>query len=46
MPPLALSGAAELRAWTYESLRLEPGDAVIDFGCGAGLAVLKLSTFA
>jgi len=40
----ALPGAAELRARTYELLRLEPGDAVIDVGCGAGLAVSELSS--
>ncbi|MEU3766264.1 methyltransferase domain-containing protein [Amycolatopsis keratiniphila] len=39
----ALPGAAELRARTYELLRLEPGSAVIDVGCGAGLAVSELS---
>lgn len=40
----ALPGAAELRARTYELLRLEPGAAVIDVGCGAGLAVSELSS--
>ena len=39
----ALPGVAELRARTYELLRLEPGSAVIDVGCGAGLAVSELS---
>ncbi|MFD5091049.1 methyltransferase domain-containing protein [Amycolatopsis thailandensis] len=39
----ALPGAAELRARTYELLRLGPGSAVIDVGCGAGLAVSELS---
>ncbi|EMD27628.1 methyltransferase domain-containing protein [Amycolatopsis azurea] len=39
----ALPGAAELRARSYELLRLEPGSAVIDVGCGAGLAVAELS---
>ncbi|ONF74307.1 methyltransferase domain-containing protein [Amycolatopsis keratiniphila] len=39
----ALPGAAELRARTYELLRLDPGSAVIDVGCGAGLAVSELS---
>ncbi|MFI0804086.1 Methyltransferase domain-containing protein [Amycolatopsis lurida] len=40
----ALPGAVELRARTYELLRLEPGCAVIDVGCGAGLAVAELSS--
>ncbi|RSM57099.1 SAM-dependent methyltransferase [Amycolatopsis sp. WAC 01376] len=40
----ALPGAAELRARTYELLRLEPGSAVLDVGCGAGLAVSELSS--
>ncbi|MEV7548769.1 methyltransferase domain-containing protein [Amycolatopsis sp. NPDC089917] len=39
-----LPGAAELRARTYELLRLEPGSAVLDVGCGAGLAVAELSS--
>ncbi|WP_340687552.1 methyltransferase domain-containing protein [Amycolatopsis coloradensis] len=38
-----LPAAAELRARTYELLRLEPGSAVIDVGCGAGPAVSELS---
>ncbi|RSM71694.1 SAM-dependent methyltransferase [Amycolatopsis sp. WAC 01375] len=41
----ALPGAAELRARTYELLRLEPGSAVLDVGCGAGLAVSELSSW-
>ncbi|WP_414944096.1 methyltransferase domain-containing protein [Amycolatopsis sp. cmx-11-32] len=40
----ALPGAAELRARTYELLRIEPGSAVLDVGCGAGLAVCELSS--
>lgn len=40
----ALPGAAELRARTYELLRLGPGSAVLDVGCGAGLAVSELSS--
>ncbi|GAB3733299.1 methyltransferase domain-containing protein [Amycolatopsis oliviviridis] len=40
----ALPGAAELRARTYDLLRLTPGSAVIDVGCGAGLAVSELSS--
>ncbi|MFC3453733.1 methyltransferase domain-containing protein [Amycolatopsis speibonae] len=40
----ALPGAAELRARTYELLRLDPGSAVLDVGCGAGLAVAELSS--
>ncbi|MBB5851394.1 methyltransferase domain-containing protein [Amycolatopsis umgeniensis] len=40
----ALPGAAELRARTCELLRLEPGSAVIDVGCGTGLAASELSS--
>ncbi|WP_414938152.1 methyltransferase domain-containing protein [Amycolatopsis sp. cmx-11-51] len=40
----ALPGAAELRARTYELLRIEPASAVLDVGCGAGLAVCELSS--
>ncbi len=36
--------AASLRSRTYELLRLEPGSAVLDVGCGAGRAVAELSS--
>jgi ubiquinone/menaquinone biosynthesis C-methylase UbiE len=38
----ALPGAAELREATYELLRCEPGDRVLDVGCGGGRAVAEL----
>jgi len=37
-----LPGAAELRARTYELLRLRSGARVADVGCGSGLAVAEL----
>jgi ubiquinone/menaquinone biosynthesis C-methylase UbiE len=39
----ALPGAAELRARTYDLLRLEPGSTVVDVGCGSGRAVAELT---
>ncbi|MBE1491040.1 methyltransferase domain-containing protein [Plantactinospora soyae] len=39
----AMPGAAELRARTYELLRLAPGATVVDVGCGAGRAVAELT---
>ncbi|MFJ9779056.1 methyltransferase domain-containing protein [Amycolatopsis sp. NPDC101161] len=38
-----LPGAAELRAHTYDLLRLSPGESVADVGCGAGRAVAELA---
>ncbi|MEV6643257.1 methyltransferase domain-containing protein [Amycolatopsis sp. NPDC051371] len=38
----ALPGAQELREATYELLRCEPGDRVLDVGCGGGRAVAEL----
>ncbi|MEW2402636.1 methyltransferase domain-containing protein [Streptomyces sp. NPDC046862] len=39
----ALPGARELRALSYELLRIEPGTSVADVGCGAGRAVVELA---
>ncbi|MFE3178728.1 methyltransferase domain-containing protein [Amycolatopsis sp. NPDC059090] len=39
----ALPGAADLRARTYDLLRLDPGEAVVDVGCGSGRAVAELA---
>ncbi|MFB9927764.1 methyltransferase domain-containing protein [Amycolatopsis halotolerans] len=39
----ALPGAASLRARTYDLLRLDPGQAVADVGCGSGRAVAELA---
>ncbi|GIG88676.1 methyltransferase domain-containing protein [Plantactinospora endophytica] len=39
----ALAGAAQLRARSYELLRLAPGATVVDVGCGAGRAVAELT---
>ncbi|NBH03480.1 methyltransferase domain-containing protein [Amycolatopsis sp. SID8362] len=39
-----LPGAAELRAHTYDLLRLDEGRHVVDVGCGAGRAVAELAT--
>src|SRR5687768_13116038 len=39
----ALPGAAQLRARTYELLRLAPGQTVVDVGCGTGRAVAELT---
>lgn len=39
----ALPAAAMLRARSYELLRLQPGDAAVDVGCGAGRAVAELN---
>jgi ubiquinone/menaquinone biosynthesis C-methylase UbiE len=38
-----LPGAAALRAETYDLLRLDRGQAVVDVGCGAGRAVADLA---
>lgn len=38
-----LPGAADLRARSYELLRLPSGAAVVDVGCGAGRAVAELT---
>ncbi len=38
----ALPGAGDLREATYELLRCEPGDRVLDVGCGGGRAVAEL----
>jgi len=40
----ALPSAADLRARTYDLLRLSEGQAVVDVGCGAGRAVAELAT--
>ena len=37
-----LPGASELRAETYRRLRLQPGQACADVGCGAGTAVEEM----
>lgn len=39
----AMPGAADLRTETYELLRLAPGQAVADVGCGGGRAVAELA---
>lgn len=39
----AVPGAAELRAHSYELLRLAPGETVVDVGCGSGRAVAELA---
>jgi SAM-dependent methyltransferase len=39
----ALPGAADLRAHTYDLLRIPPGQTVVDVGCGAGRAVAELA---
>ncbi|MEV6555149.1 methyltransferase domain-containing protein [Nocardia sp. NPDC051756] len=39
----AAPGAAELRAYSYDLLRLSPGASVIDVGCGSGRAVAELA---
>ena len=39
----ALPGAADLRARTYDLLRLDPGQPVADIGCGSGRAVAELA---
>jgi SAM-dependent methyltransferase len=39
----ALPGAADLRAHTYDLLRVSPGQTVVDVGCGAGRAVAELA---
>ncbi|MER6766636.1 MULTISPECIES: methyltransferase domain-containing protein [Amycolatopsis] len=39
----ALPGAADLRARTYDLLHLDPGQAVVDVGCGSGRAVAELA---
>ena len=39
----AMLGAAELRARSYDLLRLSTGGRVVDVGCGAGRAVAELS---
>ncbi|SMO91121.1 Methyltransferase domain-containing protein [Geodermatophilus aquaeductus] len=38
-----MPGAAELRAHTYDLLRLLPGQSVADVGCGTGRAVAELA---
>ncbi|MEO3930108.1 methyltransferase domain-containing protein [Micromonosporaceae bacterium B7E4] len=39
----AMPGAAQLRARTYELLRLAPSATVVDVGCGTGRAVAELT---
>jgi ubiquinone/menaquinone biosynthesis C-methylase UbiE len=39
----AMPGAAQLRARTYELLRLAPAATVVDVGCGTGRAVAELA---
>src|SRR5438067_1289546 len=39
----AMPGSPELRAYSYDLLRLAPGAAVADVGCGAGRAVEELA---
>jgi ubiquinone/menaquinone biosynthesis C-methylase UbiE len=39
----AMPGAAQLRARSYESLRLAPGATVVDVGCGTGRALAELT---
>jgi ubiquinone/menaquinone biosynthesis C-methylase UbiE len=39
----AMPAAARLRARSYELLRLAPGAAVVDVGCGTGRAVVELT---
>ena len=38
----ALPGAQRLRAFSYDLLRLRPGDKIVDVGCGTGRAVAEL----
>jgi ubiquinone/menaquinone biosynthesis C-methylase UbiE len=38
-----LPGAAQLRAHSYQQLRLSPGATVVDVGCGTGRAVAELA---